>query len=145
MALLQNRVGSAARACYRRLAWGVTKGEATVTISADQKDFDSSAVLGLREDLALALRAAALHGLAEGVCNHFSVELPDGSGRFLLNPRGLLWSEVQAGDIVLVDARAGCSRGATPSRRRRCSSMAPSIAWAGRPASCTPTCRTRPR
>src|SRR6187455_701374 len=105
MALLQNRVGSAARACYRRLAWGVTKGEATVTISADQKDFDSSAVLGLREDLALALRAAALHGFAEGVCNHFSVELPDGSGRFLLNPRGLLWKEVRGGDIVMVDGQ----------------------------------------
>ena len=57
-------------------------------------DFASPAVARLREDLALALRAAAHHGLAEGVCNHFSVELPDGSGRFLLNPRGLLWSEV---------------------------------------------------
>ena len=56
-------------------------------------------------DLALALRAAAHHGLAEGVCNHFSVELPDASGRFLLNPRGLLWSEVQAEDIVMVDGR----------------------------------------
>ena len=76
-----------------------------MTISADQKDFESSAVLRLREDLALALRAAALHGFAEGVCNHFSVELPDGSGRFLLNPRGLLWSEVQAGDIVMVDGQ----------------------------------------
>lgn len=54
-------------------------------------------------DLALALRAAAHHGLAEGVCNHFSIELPDGSGRFLLNPRGLLWSEVQVDDIVVVD------------------------------------------
>jgi len=52
-----------------------------------------------------ALRAAAHHGLAEGVCNHFSVELPDASGRFLLNPRGLLWSEVQAEDIVMVDAQ----------------------------------------
>jgi ribulose-5-phosphate 4-epimerase/fuculose-1-phosphate aldolase len=31
------------------------------------------------------------------------VALPDGSGRFLLNPRGLLWSEVQGDDIVLVD------------------------------------------
>jgi ribulose-5-phosphate 4-epimerase/fuculose-1-phosphate aldolase len=58
----------------------------------------------LRDDLALALRAAAHHGLGEGVCNHFSAELPDGSGRFLLNPRGLLWSEVQADDVVLVDA-----------------------------------------
>lgn len=67
-------------------------------------DFDSPAVQRLRDDLALALRAAAHHGLAEGVCNHFSVELPDGSGRFLLNPRGLAWSEVQADDIVMVDA-----------------------------------------
>ena len=66
-------------------------------------DFDSPTVQQLRADLALALRAAAHHGLAEGVCNHFSVELPDGSGRFLLNPRGLLWAEVQADDIVMVD------------------------------------------
>jgi ribulose-5-phosphate 4-epimerase/fuculose-1-phosphate aldolase len=67
-------------------------------------DFDHPAVRALRADLALALRAAAHHGLAEGVCNHFSAELPDSSGRFLLNPRGLLWAEVQADDIVLVDA-----------------------------------------
>lgn len=70
----------------------------------NERDFASPAVSALREDLALALRAAAHHGLAEGVCNHFSVELPDGSGRFLLNPRGLLWSEIQADDIVLVNA-----------------------------------------
>ncbi|MFT3819711.1 MAG: aldolase [Rubrivivax sp.] len=68
-------------------------------------DFDSPAVRALRDDLALALRAAAHHGLSEGVCNHFSVELSDGSGRFLLNPRGLLWEEVQGEDVVLVDAR----------------------------------------
>ena len=67
------------------------------------EDFESASVTQLREDLALALRAAAFHGLAEGVCNHFSVELPDASGRFLLNPRGLLWEEVQADDIVLID------------------------------------------
>jgi ribulose-5-phosphate 4-epimerase/fuculose-1-phosphate aldolase len=66
--------------------------------------FDSPVVRRLREDLALALRAAAHHGLAEGVCNHFSIELPDASGRFLLNPRGFLWSEVQADDVVMVDA-----------------------------------------
>ena len=67
-------------------------------------DYQSDAVRRLRADLSLALRAAAHHGLGEGVCNHFSVELPDHSGRFLLNPRGLLWSEVRADDIVLVDA-----------------------------------------
>jgi ribulose-5-phosphate 4-epimerase/fuculose-1-phosphate aldolase len=67
------------------------------------QDYQSPTVAALRADLALALRAAAHHGLSEGVCNHFSVELPDASGRFLLNPRGLLWSEIGADDIVLVD------------------------------------------
>lgn len=66
--------------------------------------FDSAPVRQLRADLALALRAAAHHGLAEGICNHFSLELPDGSGRFLLNPQGLLWREIGADDLVLVDA-----------------------------------------
>ena len=69
-----------------------------------QHDYQSPTVARLRADLALALRAAAHHGLSEGVCNHFSVELPDASGRFLLNPQGLLWSEIGADDIVLVDA-----------------------------------------
>jgi ribulose-5-phosphate 4-epimerase/fuculose-1-phosphate aldolase len=73
--------------------------------SIDLDDFNSPTVQRLRADLALALRAAAHHGLSEGVCNHFSVELPDGSGRFLLNPRGLLWREVQAADIVMVDGQ----------------------------------------
>ena len=68
-------------------------------------DFDSPAVRDLRADLSLALRAAAFHGLAEGVCNHFSIELPDASGRFLLNPRGLMWSEVEADDVVMVDGQ----------------------------------------
>ena len=68
------------------------------------RDFHAEPVARLRADLALALRAAARHGLAEGVCNHFSVELPDRSGRFLLNPRGLLWDDVGADDVVMVDA-----------------------------------------
>lgn len=61
-------------------------------------------VAALRADLALALRAAAAHGLGEGVCNHFSIALPGDPDHFLLNPRGLMWNEVQPDDIVLVDA-----------------------------------------
>jgi ribulose-5-phosphate 4-epimerase/fuculose-1-phosphate aldolase len=64
--------------------------------------FHSVAVRTLRADLALALRAAARHGLAEGVCNHFSMAVGAGN-QFLLNPRGLQWAEVQAHDIVMVD------------------------------------------
>jgi ribulose-5-phosphate 4-epimerase/fuculose-1-phosphate aldolase len=55
----------------------------------------------LREDLALALRAAAFHDLSEGVCNHFSIAVDDDN--FLINPRGLHWSEISADDILLVN------------------------------------------
>lgn len=85
-----------------------------MTMSHHKKDFESPALLALREDLALALRAAAYHGLSEGVCNHFSVEIPDKSGRFLLNPRGLLWSEIQARDIVMINEQGEILAGHHP-------------------------------
>jgi len=66
--------------------------------------FDTPLVQKLRTDLALALRAADHHALSEGVCNHFSVAIPDDPDRFLINPQGWHWSEIQADDIVLVDA-----------------------------------------
>ncbi|WP_280156260.1 aldolase [Piscinibacter sp. XHJ-5] len=72
--------------------------------TSDHSTFDSPDIRRLRSDLALALRAADYHGLSEGICNHFSVALPDGSPRFLINPRGLHWSEIGAADIVMVDA-----------------------------------------
>ena len=86
----------------------------TATHSHAADDYRSAPVARQRADLALALRAAAHHGLAEGVCNHFSAELADGSGRFLLNPRGLLWQEVQADDIVMVDAQGAVLAGRHP-------------------------------
>lgn len=56
-----------------------------------------------RIDLTAALRSAARMGLNEGVCNHFSLELPGQPDRFLLNPQGLHWSEITPGDLVIVD------------------------------------------
>jgi len=85
-----------------------------MTSNMHEEDFDSLGIRTLREDLALALRAAAHHGLSEGVCNHFSVEIPDESGRFLLNPRGLLWSEIQAEDIVMIDEQGEILAGRHP-------------------------------
>lgn len=76
--------------------------------------FETPAVRALRADLALALRAAAHHGLSEGVCNHFSVALPGREDLFLLNPRGLHWSEVQADDIVMIDAAGNKLAGRHP-------------------------------
>jgi len=60
-----------------------------------------------RIDLAAALRWAARLGLHEGVCNHFSMAVPGTTDRFLINPQGLHWSEVTAGDVVMSDAN-GC-------------------------------------
>ena len=76
-----------------------------------EADFDRENVRQLRADLALALRAAAYHGLGEGVCNHFSIALPDGSDRFLLNPRGFHWSEIGDDDIVMVNGQGAVLAG----------------------------------
>jgi ribulose-5-phosphate 4-epimerase/fuculose-1-phosphate aldolase len=57
----------------------------------------------MRVDLAAAFRLAVRLDLHEGVCNHFSVMLPDGK-RFLLNRYGLHWSEVTASNLLALDA-----------------------------------------
>ncbi|WP_038206008.1 aldolase [Xenophilus azovorans] len=74
-------------------------------------EYASPAVRRLRDDLSLALRAAAYHGLEEGVCNHFSVMLPGTQDRYLINPRGLHWSEVGPDDIVLIDVHGNVLAG----------------------------------
>jgi len=56
-----------------------------------------------RIDLTAALRTAARMGLNEGVCNHFSMEMPGQPDRFLINPQGFHWSEITPGDLVVVD------------------------------------------
>ncbi len=62
-----------------------------------------SAIREARIDLACALRWAARLGLNEGVCNHFSLALPGSADRYLLNPHGVLWSEMKASDLLVVD------------------------------------------
>lgn len=75
------------------------------------EEYTSPAVRQLREDLSLALRAAAYHRLEEGVCNHFSVMLPGTQNRYLINPRGLHWSEIEPDDIVLIDVHGNVLAG----------------------------------
>lgn len=65
-----------------------------------------------RVDLAAALRGAARHGLNEGVCNHFSLEVAE--DRYLINPQGLHWSEVTAGDMLLIDGEGRVIDGRHP-------------------------------
>ena len=61
-----------------------------------------------RQQLACALRWAARLDLHEGVDNHFSLAVPDDDGemrgnRFLINPYGYHWSEINASSLVLCD------------------------------------------
>jgi len=64
---------------------------------------NNPAALAARIDLAAAFRLAVRMDLHEGVCNHFSVMLPDGS--FLLNRYGLHWSEVSASNLLALNAQ----------------------------------------
>jgi ribulose-5-phosphate 4-epimerase/fuculose-1-phosphate aldolase len=71
---------------------------------------DSAVERAMRVDLAAAFRLAVRLDLHEGVCNHFSVMLPDGK-RFLLNRYGLHWSEVTAGNLLALDADGNVLQG----------------------------------
>lgn len=60
----------------------------------------------IRRDLAAAYRLIALEGMDDSIYTHISARLPDGPGgekRFLLNPYGLRFDEVTAGNLVTVD------------------------------------------
>ena len=67
-----------------------------------------------RIDLTAALRAAARHGLNEGVCNHFSMTVPGRPELFLVNPQGLHWSEITPSDLVIADASGKIHEGKYP-------------------------------
>jgi ribulose-5-phosphate 4-epimerase/fuculose-1-phosphate aldolase len=66
----------------------------------------ADSVQALRRDLAAAYRIIALNGMDDGIYTHISARTPDGPGgekRFLLNPFGLRFDEVTAGNLVTVD------------------------------------------
>lgn len=70
----------------------------------------SSADRMARVDLAAAFRLAVRMDLHEGVCNHFTLMLPDGK-RFLLNAYGLHWSEVTSSNLLALDASGNVLEG----------------------------------
>ena len=58
----------------------------------------------LREDLAAAYRLIALYGMTDLVFTHLSVRVPGEGHQFLVNPYGLMFDEITASSLVLVDA-----------------------------------------
>ena len=66
-------------------------------------DTHNEAIRQARIDLTAILRWADRLGLSEGICNHFSLVVPGTTDRFLINPQGLHWSEMQTSDLLVVD------------------------------------------
>jgi len=60
----------------------------------------------LRLDLAAAYRLAAMFGWEDTLYTHFSVRLPgEGEPRFLINPFGLMFDEITASNLIVVDGQ----------------------------------------
>lgn len=66
-------------------------------------NLDSEAIITARHELAACFQLAALHGLEEGICNHFSAMLPGHADLFLVNPYGHAFSEVTAQNLLICD------------------------------------------
>lgn len=64
---------------------------------------DTEAVWQARVDLAACLRMAAILGLEEGICNHFSAVVPDHPDLFIVNRLGWAFQEATASSLLICD------------------------------------------
>lgn len=67
------------------------------------KDHVSPEEWKLRCDLAACYRLVALHGWTDLIFTHISARLPGDDHRFLINPYGMLFEEVTASSLIVVD------------------------------------------
>jgi len=58
-----------------------------------------------RVDLAALYRVCHNHGMNEGINNHLTAAVPGMPGHFLVFAFGLLWSEVTASNLLLMDSK----------------------------------------
>ena len=65
----------------------------------------------MRCDLAAAFRVHARLGMNEQIGNHHSLMLPGDETRFLINPRGLLFQEITASNLIVCDLEGKVLRG----------------------------------
>ncbi len=62
---------------------------------------DSEAAITARTELAACFQLAALHGLEEGICNHFSAMVPGRDDLFFVNSYGYAFEEVTADNLLV--------------------------------------------
>ncbi len=70
---------------------------------AAMQDVNGASEWTTRVELAAAFRAAYHYGWNRGINNHMTARLPDGSGNFLMNPRGIGWHEITAANLLKLD------------------------------------------
>lgn len=71
--------------------------------STSTLNLETEAIVTARHELAACFQLAALHGLEEGICNHFSAMLPGHDELFLVNPYGYAFAEVTAQNLLVCD------------------------------------------
>lgn len=74
-----------------------------MSVHALSSSTSADPVVQAKIDLAAAHRLAAIHGLEEGIDNHFTVTVPGHDDRYLILPFGLHWSEARASDMIVFD------------------------------------------
>ena len=58
----------------------------------------------LRQDLAACYRLLAHYRMTDLIYTHCTVRIPGPEHHYLINPYGLMWDEITADDLVLIDA-----------------------------------------
>lgn len=69
----------------------------------NRPDLDTPEIWEARKDLAACFRAAAMNGLEEGICNHFSAVVPGHENLFIVNPYGYAFRELTASRLLICD------------------------------------------
>lgn len=66
-------------------------------------NLDSAVAIAARVELAACFQLAALHGLEEGICNHFSAMVPGHDQLFFVNPYGYAFDEITPSRLLVCD------------------------------------------
>lgn len=83
----------------------MTKTSLLMTVAATEKT-PQPTEKELRRDLAASYRLAAMLGWEDTIYTHFSVRISgEGEPRFLINPFGLMFDEICASDLIVVDTQ----------------------------------------
>ena len=68
----------------------------------------------IRCDLAAMYRAFVRYGWTDLIYTHISARLPDEPGHYLINPYGLMFDEITASNLIVMDYEGNVVRGDWP-------------------------------